>query len=382
MDNFNKNKNNNQAEIIEARIEAELIEEQNKIRKWVLVGLIFLIVSVLFSLIVATLVFGGQSGMVSSLKALSIRWGVDEPSNSKETLGLNMVPRLIDGVLVSAGEENSQPLALMIDSHVDARPSSGLANANLVINAPVEGGINRYLAIYAGGDQREEIGPVRSARPYFIDWAREYSSLYVHVGGSPEALVKLKTESILYINEFYNEHNFWRGTRLKPPHNVFTSTDLLFDFLEDKKFSPPKYFSWIYKNDRPVYPPEHQSVKITHSDPAYLVQWQYNARDNDYERYLGNKSQQDVDGANIKAKNIVMQLVIAEEVDEELRLEIEIIGSGNAIICLDGVCQAGSWQKKNARARTRYYYKDDEEVEFNRGITWVEVVREEQEIIY
>ena len=87
-------------------------------------------------------------------------------------------PQLLDGVMVEPGEENYYPLAVVIDNHFEARPPSGLARANFVIEAPVEGGISRYLAFYSASEQIDEIGPIRSARPYFVDWAREFSGHY------------------------------------------------------------------------------------------------------------------------------------------------------------------------------------------------------------
>ena len=79
----------------------------------------------------------------------------------------------------------------MIDDLSPARPQSGLSYASIIFQAPAEGGIPRYMAIFSD-NVPTNVGPVRSARYYFIAWASEYKSLYVHAGGSPQALSTLR----------------------------------------------------------------------------------------------------------------------------------------------------------------------------------------------
>ena len=99
----------------------------------------------------------------------------------------------LTGSLISQDIELPQVYGVMIDNHPEARPQSGLDQAFLVIEAPVEGGISRLLAFFSAEQVLEEIGPVRSARPYFLDWNNELDALYVHVGGSDAALDYIST---------------------------------------------------------------------------------------------------------------------------------------------------------------------------------------------
>ena len=105
------------------------------------------------------------------------------------------VPRAIDGVLVNEGEEQPNLVAVMIENSSDARPQSGLDKAAVVYEALAEGGITRYMAIAPKTTDAKEFGPVRSARPYFVSYASAYHPLYVHAGGSPQALSMLATSS-------------------------------------------------------------------------------------------------------------------------------------------------------------------------------------------
>src|SRR3990167_4880086 len=83
--------------------------------------------------------------------------------------------------------ESRRPLAVMIENHLEARPQSGLSDADIIYEAVAEGGITRFMGLfYCQAAAFETIlGPVRSARTYFLDWASEYSfPLYAHVGGA------------------------------------------------------------------------------------------------------------------------------------------------------------------------------------------------------
>jgi len=295
----------------------------------------------------------------------------------------NMARRNIDGVYVEKGKENIYPLAIMMDNHPDARPLSSVSKANLVIEAEAEGRITRFLAIFASDDDLSEIGPVRSARPYYIDWAREFSAMYVHVGGSPEALARMAKESFLHINEFYEGEYFWRASKRLSPHNVYTSSKNLREYLKSKDLNEGKFFSWNFKDDIDLSSrPEISEIKINYKLSSYIVDWKYDKENNDYIRYVAGEEYRDESGENIKAKNVIIQKIKAEEIDEDLRLRMETIGEGEAVICLDGECKDGKWKKTSASSRTRFYNNEDNEIEFNAGTTWIEVIRPEYEVEY
>ena len=78
--------------------------------------------------------------------------------------------------------ENHRPLGVMIENHSESRPQSGINAADITYEAVAEGGITRLLNIYYCQDAGI-VGPVRSARVYFLDFISEYGSfpLYAHV---------------------------------------------------------------------------------------------------------------------------------------------------------------------------------------------------------
>jgi len=301
------------------------------------------------------------------------------------------VRRLLDGVLVPPGEKNFYPVAIIIDNHIDSRPAYGLEYANLVYEAEAEGGITRYLAFFTSSDEIKKIGPIRSSRPYFIDWTKELSAVFMHCGGSPEALVKAKQEQIIDVNEFYNGSYYWRDQAHPAPHNIFTSTSNINEYLEKKKLAAGKFISWKYKNDNKITANTKantnsvstKNIIINFNRPGFSVEWVYDEINNKYIYNLAGEEYETGDGNKIKANNIILQFMDSKVIDEEYRLKIDTIGSGRAVICLDGKCQAGEWKKSSASSRTRYYYnQNDEEVRFNPGTTWIEVITTGTEIEY
>jgi len=340
--------------------------------------LVFTVLVILWSYNIIGQDSSGQGGFINPLKLLSVNLSkqplaeTDKPSD--------LARRAIDGEYVKIGEENLYPLAVIIENHPDAHPLAGIAGAQLVYEAPVEGAITRFLAFFANSKNLKEIGPVRSARPYFIDWAEEFSACFIHCGGSPAALALLIKEDIIDINEFYYEKLFWRAADRSAPHNVMTATENLRSYLADKNLEEGKYFSWLYKDGPIEKQPDTAGGSII--IPEFSVRWQYNPKENDYGRYFNGLKQKDAAGSEIKAKNIILLYTITEVLDEELRLKIKTIGEDKAIVCLDGSCTEGIWRKKSATSRTRFYNNDNKEFKFNPGSTWIEVVEADYKVSY
>ena len=139
------------------------------------------------------------------------------------TTARELVPRMLDGVQVPFEEAALQPFAVMVENSPDAWPLAGLAKANLVIEAPVEGSITRFLAVIDATTTVDQIGPVRSARPYFVDFANGLQAVYAHVGGSPEALSLIHVlSSFRNLDEFSSGKYFWRSSKRAMPHNTYT----------------------------------------------------------------------------------------------------------------------------------------------------------------
>lgn len=348
------------------------MKEKNIIKIWIIIGAIFFTSSIF---LIIALFFVVNNDALHGLNNNS------KKQNLPNLYTTNLVPNRIDGMPVETGKENLIPIAIMMDNHTDARPIAGLEYAHLVYEAEAEGGITRYLAFFTLNKPIDKIGPIRSARPYFVDWAHELSAVYVHCGGSPEALVKIAQDNVIDLNEFYNENIFWRDENRVKSHDLFTSTEKLKKFLDKKNLEYGKYFAWKFENEKKIDSyPKQLNIEIKFRDENYQVSWKYDAKKNNYQRFLGSQAHITEKGSQIYTKNLIIQYASAEEIDNELRLRMNHIGEGKAKICLNGSCQDGVWKKQNKTARTRYYNTTDNEIYFNPGTIWVEVVRPEIEV--
>lgn len=289
--------------------------------------------------------------------------------------------RAIDGVMVPPTEASSSLFAIMIDNHPNARPEFGLASSSLVYEAPVEGGLTRYMAVFTVDNLPSQIGPVRSARPYFVTWAEELGAVYVHCGGSLDALTMLKSLGANDLNEFYSGATFWRDQARLAPHNVLTSKDDLEKYATANAIGPSNLSPWLYKADSPLAIPATTLINVKYAPAGFKVLWQYQRGDNSYWRNLDGSLQNDVQGQTIKAKNVIIQLMNATVIDNNLRLSMRTSGSGRALICLDGACNLGQW-KDPVGGRTRYYDNQSHEIHFNVGLTWIEIVNDWTEVSY
>ena len=366
-----KEKADNEPTVDAVKIDEELESRKRKAKIFLAVNFAIFVISLIALIAIFYFISQARDNRTNLLSVNSSQTETKAEDNKDDYL-----PRKIDGVKVPVGKDSNFLMALMVDNHSDARPPSGLAKAHLVFEAEVEGGITRIMGVFSTGQEIEEIGPIRSARPYFIDWARELSALYVHVGGSPDALVKIQQDKILDINEFFNEHYFWRDNDKPMPHNVYTSIERLEEYLSSKSADRNRFVPWFFKDDVSLEErTASSSVKIDYKLGMYKVEWKYDKENNTYLRYVAGDPHKEKSGDVISAKNVLIQVASAIELDDKLRLEMNNIGDGKSLICMDGKCQPGTWEKKHPSDRTRFYAEDGQEVRFNPGMTWVQVVR-------
>lgn len=270
-----------------------------------------------------------------------------------------------------------RPIAVMIDNEVNARPQSGLNSADIIYEMPVEGNITRYMAIYHHLPS-EKIGPVRSARPYFIDKALEYGAIYVHCGGSPQALKDLEDLKVDAFNDLKGTPVFWRSTDRKMPHNLYTNTKYMREISSSKKLenkSAPEYFK--FSND--FLKPDGASIKriIINYDRNYKVSYLYNEEEKVYYRYINGEPLKDKETNNeIKAVNVLIEKVGIKVLDKVGRLELKNIGKNRGYLITGGRLIEVEWQKDSRRGKTIYKDIKGNEISLNKGVTWIQAVPE------
>lgn len=318
-----------------------------------------------------------------------------ETSSSGSQLNINTVnvpatgQRRIDGVEVAWADANYLPVAVMIENLASIRPQAGLSQANLVYEALAEGGITRFMAVYAHHEVIDKIGPIRSARHYFVDWAEEYGGVYSYVGGSPQALgITNSSEYLSDLNQFYNSAYYYRADDSSAPHNLFSNSELFSYALRDLGLMTRSgdYAVYQFKTnaDKADRPDSTAPVTIDYSTDEYVVEWRYDRDSNSYLRWNGGKEHRDVNNnEQLQARNIIVQKVPTTLLEADSgRLDLETLGEGEAIVFQDGTAYVGRWKKTERGQRTQFTNPAGQPFAFNPGVTWIEVVSPETTITY
>lgn len=300
--------------------------------------------------------------------------------------------RRLDGVAVtSQAEANRWPAGVMIENLLSVRPQSGLGDASVIYETLAESGVTRFLVVYDGpGHDVPRIGPVRSARHYYLEWISEYDGLYAHAGGSPQALEAISGLGIRAINGIAGGWEyFWRDPTIGAPHNLFTNSDHLGRALQQRGLleQKPTYRSWKFKDNPPLKkrPVEDRvNPTIEFSSYSYQVHYEYDPDRNTYRRFNGGVEHVDrLNNEPLRASNIIVMRVPGETfLGAAGRISLNVTGEGEAGIFRDGTVIDGIWKKPNRSERTLFFDKKGKEIKLNRGQTWIEIVPGDREVRY
>ncbi len=291
--------------------------------------------------------------------------------------------RLLDGVCVQTADDVHEPvIAVMVENHIDARPLSGIADASVVYEAPVEGHITRFMALYPASQEVAKVGPVRSARPYYVSWAQEYgSSVYFHVGGSPDAISLLQTVSVIDMNEFYRGWYFWRSRDRYAPHNTYTSSVMWQKAVQDyaSSFVTTTFSSWIFDfvdtcvSSSTVQGPMVDTISFRYGSASYAPFWKFSSSTNMYTRHESSRVVRDEDGHTIEVNTLIVQYVDASILDAEGRLDLDTQSGGKALLFMHGSVIEGLWKKNQETKRTEWVSLDGQTIALVPGNIWIAI---------
>lgn len=301
--------------------------------------------------------------------------------------------------------EKHEPLGVMIENSTDARPQSGLSYADVIYEAVAEGGITRFLSVFYCQDA-PEIGPIRSARTYYIDMMSQYGTypLYAHVGGAnadgpADALGQLDD----YGWSSYNDLNqfsigfptFWRdytrqGHTVATEHTMYSTTTKLWDFAKTQRDITnvtkagawdANYTPYTFKDDAALSArPISQTVHLDFwEDQSYAVDWIYDRTNNVYKRNNGGEPHIDIDTKKqLTAKNVVVLLMDQSNASDGYanneHLLYDDTGTGKALIFIDGKEVKGTWKKASRKAQLIINDASGVPVQFDRGNIWFSIL--------
>lgn len=275
----------------------------------------------------------------------------------------------------------NRAVAVSIENSPAARPQSGLDEAALIYEFMTEGGVTRFLAIFWPG-LPEKIGPIRSARPFLIETAAAYDSLFLHAGASPDGFEMLSEEDILHLDQIYQSKYFWRSSKKPAPHNLYSGSPALSSYLSDQdEHEYPEQFDFITASIVSDFV-SAEEISIDYWGD-YEVLYEYDKLNNNYQRYLNDfdNPHKSENGEDLKAKNIIVQYVQTDLKDEEGRLDVDLNSGGKIELFRDGIVEEGRWEK-NGNYKINYYDNDGNSIKINPGQTWIQVVPTNTEISY
>ncbi len=344
---------------------------------------------IIFSILAAIVVIGGGIGAYLLLhhpakKPVVVKStpkaAVVKPAPQPTTVASNLTGLQVDPSV------NLRPVtAVMIENSDDARPQSGLDQAGVVFEAVAEGGITRFVALFQD-TAPAYIGPVRSVRPYYLQWLLGFDAPVAHVGGSAEALHNIPIWGVKDLDQFYNGSYYHRISSRYAPHNVYTSMAELNALESTKSFTSSKYQSLERKIESTAKTPGATSIDLTISSADFNVHYDYDHATNTYKRSEGGAPHMELDqnGAQTQiAPKVVVAMVLTQGIaSDDLHTAYTTLGSGPVYIFQDGVVYIGTWNKATSTDNFTFKNQQGQPIKLNPGQTWFTAVNSTGHVVF
>lgn len=335
---------------------------------------------VVFVILIVLVIF--ISGGVLAYKIITENSKKNEISNNEEIKDEPIVVELEneEEKKINIYQGNDRPIAFMIDNHKSAQPQAGLNDAYLVYEIIVEGGESRLMALFKGKNL-DKIGPIRSSRHYFLDYAMENDAIYVHYGWSPQAQSDISTYNINNINGISeSSKTFWRVKDKSAPHNAVTSTDEILKAAQKKNYRTTSDEESVLNYVTTEVDLENgqiaKKVTIPYST-SNKVSYEYDSNTKMYIRYSKGKKQEDwVTGEDIKTKNIIITFAknyTLNDGENKDRQGLNNIGNLDGYYITNGKAIKITCNKASRTAKTIYKDLNGNEIEVNDGNTFIQI---------
>ncbi len=292
----------------------------------------------------------------------------------------------LTGELVEPELAERRITAVMIENSIDARPQSGLEEAGIVFEAIAEGGITRFMALFQE-QQPSNIGPIRSARPYYVEWARGFDASYVHSGGSPEALALIKSIGVKDLDHGnYGASLADRVSYRFAPHNVYTSMNKVDSVANSAGFTSSDFdgYARIEESEETeessgteatAASPSATSVSFDISSSNYNTSYAYDKEAGCYKRTMAQRPHTDKDSNKQICPNNIVALETTYSIhSNRIHSVYKTVGSGNITVFQNGEAVKGTWKKTSQKAPLEFLDTNGEPLEFAVGKTWITAI--------
>lgn len=283
-----------------------------------------------------------------------------------------------------------RPFAVTINNLPKALPQSGISFADIYYEVLTEGGITRIVAIFQDSDA-DKIGPVRSARHYFLDFAFDNDAIYIHHGGSPKAYSDIKKLGVedfdgMNVTSFFYRDKVRANQKGMYEHSSYIDANKFLEAWENSKYRIEK------NNTEPMFKFTEDELDLENGDGAYKVTlpysneqvsvYQYDKENKVYNRFQNSSKHIDeLTGEQLSVKNIIIQYINIYIIDNEGRRDVDLIGSGDGIYITNGKSIPIKWFKKDHKSPTIWTNLNGNTLKLNEGKTWINVFDENTVIL-
>ncbi|MBQ4289416.1 MAG: DUF3048 domain-containing protein [Clostridia bacterium] len=322
---------------------------------------------------------------------------VEEPSSSVEDS--SKVPESSEQPEVVPSENTSlttgitydtpqtfYPVQVQIENSSAARPQTGLNEADIIYEAPVEGTITRFTVIF--NDNHPVVaGPVRSLRMNFLGIQREWDSILVHYGGpdvkgEEYSIYGKDYDSIQYTcnGVWGGKHTkfFWRSSDRKAPHNAYTNVQFIKETYPDFKSKKTEF--WKHSETPTGSDKTATSILVPFLKSTPGIEFRYNKDTDSYDRYEDGKRFETYRNSDkekrsleyVSVKNLIIQYVPMRTAnDSDGHRIIYMTGKGKCDVFIGGKWITGTWERKEDTALTHFYDENGKDITLAIGNTWV-----------
>ncbi|NLC87910.1 MAG: DUF3048 domain-containing protein [Clostridiaceae bacterium] len=273
-----------------------------------------------------------------------------------------------------------RPIAVMIDNHKSAMPQAGLNDAYMVYEMIVEGGETRLMALFKGVNL-DKIGPIRSSRHYFLDYALENDAIYVHFGWSPQAQSDISKLGVNNINGIYESStSFWRVKDKYAPHNAVTSTTKILEMAKRKGYATTSTKESVlnYVADEIELDSDMEATTVTIPySTSNTVKYEYDKEKKEYIRYSRNTKQVDwTTKETVTTKNIIIvkcKNTTLNDGENKGRQTLDNVKALEGYYITNGKAIKITAEKSTRASQTVYKDLSGKEINVNDGNTFVQI---------
>ena len=284
-------------------------------------------------------------------------------------------------------------LAFKIDNNINARPQSGLQEADSVFEILVESGMTRFLAFFLDNTSKY-LGPIRSARPTDPTVVRPYDGTLVVSGATDGLIPTIRELGVPVLEEVTAPAMFRIGSR-KAPHNLYADTELVREVVDSRGFK------FLQPGPQPLYPfgfnqnnwdSGANKITIQYSEFTTVI-WKLDG--NRYSRFIidaysSNKDavahnfiSQDGNYSDILSTETIVVIQGALYKDKATTLpSILTVGIGDLFIFNDGKYVQGNWRRTDISENFEFFDLDQNPIEVPPSSQWIHIVPNEGQITW